>query len=172
MRQSTDDTIREALTARALVVDPQLGTIAAPSGVVFHRTSPDGYVRVPLDGGRRALAHRVVWLAAHSNIPTGLVVNHVNGTRDDNRLVNLELVTHAENRAHADGGHRYDRVRPSDITELAETDPEWLAALIELSSRPDVTAEDVAALRAQASADSTARVHEGGTRGVLDRRTA
>ena len=46
-------------------------------------------------------AHRVVWEAFNGPIPGRLEVNHKNLDRHDNRLENLELLTHRENVNHA-----------------------------------------------------------------------
>lgn len=45
--------------------------------------------------------HRLVWEAFNGPIPGRLEVNHKNLKRDDNRLENLELLTHRENVNHA-----------------------------------------------------------------------
>jgi hypothetical protein len=46
-------------------------------------------------------AHRVVWEAFNGPIPGRLEVNHKNLNRSDNRLENLELLTHQQNIQHA-----------------------------------------------------------------------
>lgn len=53
-------------------------------------------------GGERkdAAIHRCVWQAFNGPIPDGLEINHKNGVRNDNRLVNLELVTKSGNARH------------------------------------------------------------------------
>ena len=68
-----------------------------------HRSS-GGYLQmgVCFDGmERRALAHRIVWIAANGVPPNGLTINHINGIKTDNRIANLELITHQENMTHA-----------------------------------------------------------------------
>jgi len=45
--------------------------------------------------------HRVVWEAFKGPIPDRLEINHKNLDRADNRLENLELVTHQQNAQHA-----------------------------------------------------------------------
>lgn len=54
--------------------------------------------------------HRAVWEAFNGPIPGRLEVNHKNLDRSDNRLENLELVTHQENVAHAFNIYRQDPV--------------------------------------------------------------
>jgi hypothetical protein len=83
--------------------------------------------------GRRthASAHRVVWTYLIGRIPPGLVINHINGVKDDNRPQNLELVTPSENARHAvrvlrvgrcanqDGGRNHAaKLRAEDIIEI------------------------------------------------------
>lgn len=63
-----------------------------------------GYLMVRMMvAGKRivGLAHRLVWQHRHGDIPDGLVINHKNGLKDDNRPDNLELETHSGNKKHA-----------------------------------------------------------------------
>lgn len=72
-----------------------------PNGPHAH---PNGYTYVSLclDGRSRLFrVHQVVWLFFRGPIPHKLEINHRNGVRDDNRILNLELVTHSENISHA-----------------------------------------------------------------------
>lgn len=41
---------------------------------------------------KQVRGHRVIWMAAHGPIPAGLIVDHINRDRQDNRLCNLRLV--------------------------------------------------------------------------------
>ena len=50
---------------------------------------------------KRTMVHRAVWEAFNGPIPGRLEVNHINLDRQDNRLENLELLTHQENCQHA-----------------------------------------------------------------------
>jgi hypothetical protein len=65
---------------------------------------PLGYLQVRiLVGGRlyHVGAHRLVWWHFNEPIPDGMVINHLNGIKWDNRPVNLECVTPSENMSHA-----------------------------------------------------------------------
>lgn len=63
----------------------------------------DGYLQVGLSIGGSASTkrvHRLVWAAFHGSVPGGLVVNHIDGVKTNNRLDNLEAITVAENVRH------------------------------------------------------------------------
>jgi len=56
----------------------------------------DGYVRVKLDR-RLHMAHVLIWIMHHGDIPAGLEVDHRDGNPGNNRLENLRLATHGQN---------------------------------------------------------------------------
>ena len=51
--------------------------------------------------GNQVLVHRAVWLYFNGRIPKDMQINHKNGDKTDNRVVNLEVVTCSENAKHA-----------------------------------------------------------------------
>lgn len=68
---------------------------------------PSGYlmVRAMIDGKRVVgQASRLVWQYFYGDIPEGMVINHKNGFKDDNRPKNLEVTTYSGNIQHA---HKY-----------------------------------------------------------------
>lgn len=65
---------------------------------------PLGYLQIrSMRNGKRihASAHRLVWQHFFGDIPDGLIINHKNGIKDDNRPENLEVVTYSESIKHA-----------------------------------------------------------------------
>ena len=57
--------------------------------------------------GNKAI-HRCLWEAFNGPIPNKLEINHKNLDRSDNRLANLELLTHKQNVQHAMDIYRQD----------------------------------------------------------------
>ena len=71
-------------------------TLDKPLGALTKK----GYLRVCVTvSGKQAhaLAHRVVWCAANGPVPSGKQIDHINGLKTDNRLVNLQIVDQPEN---------------------------------------------------------------------------
>ena len=55
----------------------------------------DGYTTIKIDG-RIHRAHRLAWLHVHGEWPNDQL-DHINGSRSDNRLANLRAASHSEN---------------------------------------------------------------------------
>jgi len=66
-------------------------------GAIATYISKHGYHCLKISGIHRA-AHRVIWvLQTGEDLPPGMVIDHINHNRGDNRLVNLRLVSLSEN---------------------------------------------------------------------------
>ena len=65
------------------------------AGKTSGNVSTSGDVQLFIDGKLRA-AHRMAWLYVYGILPTHCI-DHINGSRADNRIVNLRDVTFAEN---------------------------------------------------------------------------
>lgn len=55
----------------------------------------DGYRQVVLNGASIKV-HRLAWFLHHGRWPDG-EIDHINGVRDDNRILNLRVVTRSQN---------------------------------------------------------------------------
>lgn len=64
-----------------------------------------GYITCTLNG-QQLMAHRVVWELHNGPIPENMVIDHINGIRNDNRIENLRIATRSQNNINylADGG--------------------------------------------------------------------
>ena len=65
-------------------------------GKVAGHIDSTGYVRINT-GGKKYLAHRIIYIYHYGDIFSGLSVDHINRVKNDNRIENLRLVTHQEN---------------------------------------------------------------------------
>lgn len=69
--------------------------------ILRFRKHPQGYRGVSLPGGKQPTVHSLVLLAFEGPRPKGMWINHVNGDKADNRLINLEYCTPKQNQEHA-----------------------------------------------------------------------
>lgn len=82
-------------------IDADKGIVYGMRGLPIKKVCSTGYIQVNSNGRPIGMAHRMIWEHIHGAIPEGLQINHKNGNKADNRLVNLELVTPSENSKHA-----------------------------------------------------------------------
>ena len=68
-------------------------TIGKPAGRKHYR---NGYIDIS-HGDVRYGAHRMIWIYHNGLIPESMVIDHINGVRDDNKIINLQLCSHADN---------------------------------------------------------------------------
>ena len=76
-------------------------------------------------------AHRVAWLMATGEDPEGLVIDHVNGDRLDNRIENLRTATYSQNAANA---KRHSRNRSglkgaSEVVKRGKRTGKWQSSI-------------------------------------------
>lgn len=56
-----------------------------------------GYISDRLPDRKMYLVHRAIWETFNGEIPEGMVIDHLNTNRSDNRLDNLNCCTYSEN---------------------------------------------------------------------------
>jgi hypothetical protein len=59
-------------------------------------TDKAGYIVMQVQG-RRIKGHRLAWESVYGAIPDGMLLDHINGVKRDNRICNLRLATASEN---------------------------------------------------------------------------
>lgn len=98
-----EETFKEIPNSRGLYEAGTMGHIRRSGRLLRNNRDTNGYRSVSICIGGVAVRHRVHRLIAETyiGIPDGMVVNHRNGDTSDNRLCNLEVVTHSENHLHA-----------------------------------------------------------------------
>lgn len=84
-----------------LLIDPASGIISRryKNGRVDVGNGPPnsgGYLLICIDGVRYVV-HRVIWEHVHGPVPDDLFIDHINGVKTDNRILNLRLVTRTGN---------------------------------------------------------------------------
>jgi len=95
------------IAAGKWTVNPLIGFVYGVKGAPFRRTNSWGYIQIKFRDEqdyrkeRAVLAHRVIWEYMHGVLADGLTINHINGVKTDNRMLNLEAVTQQENMQHA-----------------------------------------------------------------------
>ncbi|QHQ14530.1 hypothetical protein GMW39_00715 [Pectobacterium parmentieri] len=71
------------------------------SGTVAGKTNRDGYIQISIRNVSYR-AHRLAWLFVNNEDPGELIIDHINGVRNDNRINNLRKTTYSGN-AHNKG---------------------------------------------------------------------
>lgn len=82
------------------------GGVARQGNIAGSMTS-DGYVRICVDY-RSYKAHRLAWLWVYGKLPDA-TIDHINGIRNDNRIVNLRDVAQNMNNYNVRGPRRHNR---------------------------------------------------------------
>lgn len=118
-KMTTDEMIACSLANGDILCDFEAGKVYGTRGPGGIRLSnprelgfkhPNGYIYVSISCTgvkKQARAHRIIYIAAHGGIPEGMVVDHINGIKDDNRLCNLQALTPEDNshKAKLDGAY-------------------------------------------------------------------
>lgn len=84
-----------------------------------------GYIEIGMQG-RLMKAHRIAWALSYGEYPSG-DIDHINGVRDDNRLVNLRDVTRRGNCRNS-ARHKNNNSGISGVHWHAR-DNRWVAAI-------------------------------------------
>lgn len=76
------------------------------TGYIITGSERNGYIRLNINRHHYS-AHRLVWEAFNGPIPEGMVIDHIDGNRKNNELINLRLVSQSDNMFNAQlNGHK------------------------------------------------------------------
>lgn len=131
---SKDEFIALNLASGQIIADCKNGkvyTTKGPGGIALAKpkelagTIVNGYRVVSIRNGavkKQCRVHRVIWIAQNGVIPEGMVVDHINNDKLDNRIENLQLLTSEDNSSKASNDGLYlsgDENPASVISEQA-----------------------------------------------------
>lgn len=93
-------------------------------GTRADRVNPFTGYRAVVLFGRKFPAHRLAWAISHGKWPTN-EIDHINGDRSDNRIVNLRVATPSQNK------HRSSRHNKSGLRGVvySEKRGKWIAQI-------------------------------------------
>lgn len=109
-----DQLILEAIKDGHLIVDVEKGIVYRTRGSkgvkldypeIINGVNMNGYkaCKLVLNGYKKMVRlHRIVWISKNGPIPDGLMIDHINRNRIDNRIENLRLVNSKENAQNKD----------------------------------------------------------------------
>lgn len=122
--------------------------LCVPTGKMMSvQAIPGGYLRTNLtsDSGKRKalLVHRLVWMSRFGKIPSKMVINHIDGNKQNNDISNLECVTQSENVKHAwrTGLNTGNTGESNGASKLCESDILAIRANVSKLSNKDLAAE-------------------------------
>lgn len=79
----------------------------AMAGMNAGTINDNGYLKVQING-KRYLGHRLAWFYVYGYFPTKHI-DHINGVRNDNRILNLRLATIKENKQNLRKAHKNNK---------------------------------------------------------------
>lgn len=94
----------ELMRDRGFTYDKYIGRFRDKHGKIRGKQNRNGYRTLSLNKdhiGYTFCEHRCVWVWCNGAIPDGYEINHIDANRSNNRIENLETVSHSQNMRHA-----------------------------------------------------------------------
>lgn len=130
-------------------VPSKYGKFRKVKGMILKQgADKDGYKKVNLkksQKGKSSRVHRLVAEAFINNPENKPQVNHINGIKNDNRLLNLEWATLSENRQHAyDTGLQGSESRKGTKSNFNKLTEEQVLAIRKAAEHQNITQKKLA----------------------------
>jgi hypothetical protein len=61
------------------------------------KPNEEGYIRIRGSNGKEYRAHRIIWSLHNGEIPEGMLIDHIDGNKQNNKIDNLRLATRTQN---------------------------------------------------------------------------
>ena len=91
--------------------DPINGNIISHMGKIINSKNNNSYILCLINQNKKlitVLGHHLAWYLTYNEVPTE--IDHINQVRDDNRIENLRLLSHANNMLNKRGkGYYYNK---------------------------------------------------------------
>ncbi len=115
--------IIKAAVDKGFKYDPNTGYIFGITGKVIKNKSSFGYINpcIIIDSKRyRFFTHHFAWFVSHGCLPNdGLVIDHINRNKTDNRIDNLRVVTRQENHFNTDAlGYYFNKKKMKWVAQI------------------------------------------------------
>lgn len=69
---------------------------------IVGRPNTEGYIRIRISN-KELRAHRVIWIMFNGSIPEGILIDHIDGDKQNNRIENLRLANRTQNNVNSIG---------------------------------------------------------------------
>lgn len=148
-----DEYIAWNLAEGNIIADPETGRVygtRGPGGVPYNKPKElagsivNGYRVVNIRNGATKLqcrVHRIIWISQNGVLPDGYCIDHINNNKQDNRIDNLQILTHAENSTKAANDGLYKTGFDNPVTKL---DPDLKDEIAFLYDFTDFTQRELA----------------------------
>jgi hypothetical protein len=148
------------MTTSTIFVDPIKGQVEKHCGLlkikkIIGSPAPAGYLQAGIDGDH-VLIHRLIYTHFHGPMPAHLVVDHINGNRQDNRIENLRLVTNSQNQQNRPRAMRHSK---TGVKGVAWEQNRYRARIIVSGKRFDLGRYKTLDEAKKAYADAAAKLH-------------